>query len=39
VTVGNVRLPTAALWEPGLESLIYHRAADRAIGLATADMD
>ena len=37
--IPNVVFPTAALWEPGRELLVYYGAADRVVGLATADMD
>lgn len=35
----NVCFPTAALWQPGSELLVYYGGADRVVGLATADMD
>ncbi len=37
--IPNVVFPTAAVWEPGHELLVYYGAADRVCGLATADMD
>ncbi len=37
--IPNVVFPTAALWEPGRELLVYYGGADRVVGLATADMD
>ncbi|MFO8007449.1 MAG: glycosidase, partial [Candidatus Brocadiia bacterium] len=37
--IPNVVFPTAALWQPGGELLVYYGAADRVVGLATADMD
>jgi len=37
--IPNVVFPTAALWQPDGELLIYYGAADRVVGLATADMD
>ena len=37
--IPNAVFPTAALWEPGRELLIYYGAADRVVGLATADME
>ncbi|KPK59386.1 MAG: hypothetical protein AMK73_08665 [Planctomycetes bacterium SM23_32] len=37
--IPNVVFPTAALWEPGRELLVYYGAADRVCGLATADME
>jgi len=37
--IPNVVFPTAALWEEGRDLLIYYGAADRVIGLATAEMD
>jgi len=37
--IPNVVFPTAALWEPGRELLVYYGAADRVVGLATAEMD
>jgi predicted GH43/DUF377 family glycosyl hydrolase len=37
--IPNVCFPTAALWEPGRELLVYYGAADMHVGLATADMD
>ncbi len=37
--IPNVVFPTAALWQPGEELLVYYGAADRVVGLATADMD
>ena len=37
--IPNAIFPTAALWEPGRELLVYYGAADRVVGLATADMD
>lgn len=37
--IPNVVFPTAALWKPGREVLIYYGGADRVVGLATADMD
>ena len=36
--IPNVVFPTAAVWEPGRELLVYYGAADRVCGLATADM-
>jgi len=36
--IPNVVFPTAALYEPGRELLVYYGAADRVVGLATADM-
>ncbi len=37
--IPNAVFPTAAVWEPGRELLVYYGAADRVVGLATADMD
>jgi predicted GH43/DUF377 family glycosyl hydrolase len=37
--IPNVCFPTAAVWEPGRELLVYYGGADRVVGLATADMD
>ena len=37
--IPNVVFPTAALPGPGGELLVYYGAADRVVGLATADMD
>ncbi len=37
--IPNVVFPTAALWKPGRELLIYYGGADRVVGLASADMD
>jgi len=37
--VPNVCFPTAALWRPGDDLLIYYGGADRVVGLATADTE
>jgi len=37
--IPNVCFPTAAIWEPGSELLVYYGAGDRVVGLATADME
>jgi predicted GH43/DUF377 family glycosyl hydrolase len=37
--IPNVVFPTAAVWEPGRELLVYYGGADRVCALATADMD